>query len=92
MGLRAAALLLLLAPQASPAAAQAAAEITLIIQQGGKEIGRESFTLTQGRGRGAPGSTLSATARYPATVRTTSRAPEPAARITVDPLGLSTSS
>lgn len=71
MGLRAAALLLLLAPQASPAAAQAAAEITLIIQQGGKEIGRESFTLTQGRGRGAPGSTLSATARYPATVPTT---------------------
>ena len=71
MGVRAAALLLLLAHQASPAAAQADAPLTLIVQQGGKEIGREDFTLTQGRGRGAAGTTLSATARYPATVPTT---------------------
>jgi hypothetical protein len=71
MGLRAAALLLLLAHQASPALAQADAPITLIVRQGGKEIGRENFTLTKGRGRGAPGTTLSATARYPATVPTT---------------------
>ena len=71
MGLRAAALLLLLAQQASPALAQADAPITLIVRQGGKEIGRENFTLTKGRGRGAPGTTLSATARYPATAPTT---------------------
>ena len=71
MGVRAAALLLMLARQASPAAAQADATVTLIVQQGGKEIGRESFTLSQGRGRGAAGTTLNATARYPATVPTT---------------------
>ena len=41
--------------------------MTLSVSQGGKEIGREEFTLTQGRGRGAPGTTLTATARYPAT-------------------------
>jgi hypothetical protein len=71
MGLRAAALLLLLAHQTSPALAQADAPITLIVKQGGKEIGREDFTLTTGRGRGAAGTTLSATARYPAAVPTT---------------------
>ena len=71
MGLRAAALLLLLAHQTSPALAQADAPITLIVKQGGKEIGREDFTLTTGRGRGAAGSTLSATARYPAAAPTT---------------------
>jgi hypothetical protein len=71
MGLRAAALLLLLAYQASPALAQADAPLNLIVMQGGKEIGRESFTLAKGRGRGSPGTTLSATARYPATVTTT---------------------
>jgi hypothetical protein len=71
MALRAAALLLLLAHQTSPALAQAEASISLIVQQGGKEVGREDFTLTKGRGRGATGSTLSATARYPATGPTT---------------------
>ena len=71
MALRAAALLLLLAHQTSPALAQADAPITLIVKQGGKEIGREDFTLTTGRGRGAAGSTLSATARYPAAAPTT---------------------
>ena len=71
MGLRAAALLLLLAHQTSPALAQADAPITLIVKQGDKEIGRENFTLTKGRGRGAAGSTLSATARYPAATPTT---------------------
>jgi hypothetical protein len=70
MALRAAALLLLLALQTSPALAQADAPITLIVTQGGKEIGREDFTLTKGRGRGAAGTTLSATARYPAGVPT----------------------
>jgi hypothetical protein len=71
MGLRAAALLLLLAHQTSPVLAQAEAPITLIVKQGAKEIGRENFTLTKGRGRGAAGSTLSATARYPANAPTT---------------------
>ena len=71
MALRAAALLLLLAHQASPALAQADAPITLIVTQGGKEVGREDFTLTTGRGRGAAGTTLSAAARYPAAVPTT---------------------
>jgi hypothetical protein len=71
MALRAAALLLLLAHQTSPALAQAEASISLIVQLGGKEVGREDFTLTKGRGRGATGSTLSATARYPATGPTT---------------------
>ncbi len=71
MGLRAAALLLLLAHQTSPALAQADAPITLLVKQGGKEVGREDLTLTKGRGRGASGSTLSATARYPANAATT---------------------
>ena len=70
MAVRAAALCLLLAHQATPALAQAA-PITLVVTQDGREIGREDFTLTSGRGRGAPGTTLSATARYPTTVPTT---------------------
>jgi hypothetical protein len=37
----------------------------LVIQQGGREIGREEFTLSGGRARGAPGSSLRANARYP---------------------------
>ena len=71
MAVRAAALCLLLAHQASPALAQAAGPITLVITESGKEIGREEFTLTSGRGRGASGTTLAATARYPATTPTT---------------------
>jgi len=66
MAVRAAALCLLLAHQASPVLAQGTAPIALVITQDGQEIGREEFTLTPGRGRGAPGTTLSATAKYPA--------------------------
>jgi hypothetical protein len=69
MGIHAVALLLLLAHQAAPAPAQA--PVTLTVKQGGKEIGREDFTLTKGRGRGAAGTTLNATAKYPGTVPTT---------------------
>ena len=71
MAFRAAALCLLLAYSGSSVLAQTAAPITLVISQDGREIGREDFTLTSGRGRGAPGTTLSATARYPTTVPTT---------------------
>jgi hypothetical protein len=46
--------------------AQAPLETKLVVEQGGKEIGREEFTLRQGRGQGAPGNTLLAAARYPA--------------------------
>ncbi|HEX3233283.1 MAG TPA: hypothetical protein VHR41_03755 [Gemmatimonadales bacterium] len=67
-----------------PAAAQQPPETKLVIQQGGREIGREEFSLRQSRGRGLPGSTISATAKYPATAPTTQlaatleRTPEPA--------------
>jgi hypothetical protein len=64
--MRAAAVLLLLLP-AGQALAQESLETRLVIQQGGRETGREEFTLRQGRGRGAPGTTLIALARYPAT-------------------------
>jgi hypothetical protein len=40
-------------------------ETKLVIEKGGREIGREEFTLRGGRG--APGSSLTAMARYPAT-------------------------
>jgi hypothetical protein len=63
--LRNAAVLLLLLP-AGQAMAQESLESKLVIQQGGRETGREEFTLRQGRGRGAPGTTLIALARYPA--------------------------
>src|SRR3954452_457470 len=63
--MRLAAVLLVLLPAAS-AQAQESPETKLVIQQGTREIGREEFTLTQGRGRGAPGTSLRATARYPA--------------------------
>jgi hypothetical protein len=52
---------------AAQAFAQEPLETKLSIQQGGREIGREEFTLRQGRGRGTPGSTLIASAFYPAT-------------------------
>lgn len=64
--MRAATVLLLLLP-AGQAQAQESLETKLVIQQGGRETGREEFTLRQGRGRGAPGTTLIAAARYPAT-------------------------
>jgi hypothetical protein len=63
--MRSAAVLLLLLP-AGEALAQESMETKLVIQQGGRETGREEFTLRQGRGRGAPGTTLIAVARYPA--------------------------
>ena len=67
-----------------PAAAQQPLETKLVIQQGGRETGREEFTLRQTRGRGLPGTTIIAAARYPATAPTTrlaatlERTPEPA--------------
>jgi hypothetical protein len=70
MALRAAALVLLLAPQAAAALAQAAGPVTLVVTQDGKEIGREELSLTPGRGRGSPGSTLSVRARYLAAGKT----------------------
>jgi hypothetical protein len=63
--MRIAAVLLLSLPVA--AAAQESLETKLVITHEGRETGREEFTLRQGRGRGAPGSTLVAIARYPAT-------------------------
>jgi hypothetical protein len=42
-------------------------ETKLVIEKGGREIGREEFTLRGGRAQGAPGSSLTALARYPAT-------------------------
>jgi hypothetical protein len=64
--MRIAAVLLLSLPVAQ-AAAQESLETQLVITHEGRETGREDFTLRQGRGRGAPGSTLIAVARYPAT-------------------------
>jgi hypothetical protein len=63
--MRFAAVLLLLLP-AGQAEAQEPLETKLVVQQGGRETGREEFTLRQGRARGAPGTTLIAVARYPA--------------------------
>ena len=63
--MRLAAVLLVLVP-AGHAVAQESSGTKLSVQQGGREIGREEFTLTQGRGRGAPGTSLQAIARYPA--------------------------
>jgi hypothetical protein len=63
--MRAAAVLFLSLP-AGQILAQESPAIKLVIEQGGREIGREEFSLNQGRGRGATGSTLRATARYPA--------------------------
>ena len=63
--MRLAAVLLVLVPT-SQALAQEADQTQLVIEQGGREVGGEKFTLAGGRGRGAPGSTLRANARYPA--------------------------
>ena len=65
---RAALALLLLLRAASPAGALqgSAAGIQLRIEENGRETGRETFTLEQGRARGAAGTTLTASARYPA--------------------------
>jgi hypothetical protein len=55
----------------SAAAQQQALETKLVVQQGGREIGREEFTLRGGGGARAPGTSLVASARYPATSPTT---------------------
>jgi hypothetical protein len=81
--MRSAALLLLLL-HALPAAAQEPLATTLVVTQGGREIGREEFTLRTTRARGLPGSTIIAAARYPSVGPTTrlaatlERTPEPA--------------
>jgi hypothetical protein len=63
--MRLAVVLLVLAP-AAHLLAQESSETRLVVRQGGQEIGREEFILRPGRGRGAPGTTLQANARYPA--------------------------
>jgi hypothetical protein len=63
--MRLAAVLLVLLP-ATSAGAQDSSGTKLVIQQGGREIGREEFTLAPSRGRGAPGTSLRANAAYPA--------------------------
>lgn len=60
--MRLAALLLVLAVQ--PAFAQAGGRV-LVVSRGGAEIGREQFTLTDGRDRDAAGSTLVISSSYP---------------------------
>jgi hypothetical protein len=68
--MRSAALLMMLLP-VLPAAAQEPLETKLVVAQGGQEIGREEFTLRSTRGRGLPGSTIIAAARYPSINPTT---------------------
>jgi hypothetical protein len=59
-------LLSLLALRALPGHAQGPYDTKLIIEQNGKEVGHEEFTVRQGRANGAAGTTLLAVARYPA--------------------------
>lgn len=47
-------------------AAQDADEATFVLRAGRTEVGRETYRLLDGRGRGLPGSTLAITAEYPA--------------------------
>ena len=54
-----------------PLPAQEPLETKLVVTQDGQEIGREEFTLRPSRGRGLPGTTIIAAARYPATSPTT---------------------
>lgn len=57
----------LLAAGTSAAAAQTVWEGTLIVQQGGKEIGREDVVVRRGTpASGADGTTIAVSARYPA--------------------------
>lgn len=57
----------LLVAGASTVAAQAVSEGTLVVQQGGKEIGREDVVVRRGTpASGAEGTTLAVNARYPA--------------------------
>jgi hypothetical protein len=69
--MRTSALFLMVLLPVLPAAAQEQLETKLVVTQGGKEIGREEFTLRQTRARGLPGTTIIAAARYPATGPTT---------------------
>jgi hypothetical protein len=68
--MRSAALLLMVLPLLS-AAAQEPLETKLVVTQNGQEIGREEFTLRASRGRGLPGTTIIAAARYPSINPTT---------------------
>lgn len=63
---RAALAVLLLLPATSSSAQQGPGGIELRVEESGREVGREWFSLQQGRGRGAAGTTLTASARYPA--------------------------
>jgi hypothetical protein len=56
--------LLFLIPSSSTAAQQSP-PVKLSVQQDGREVGREEFTLTRARGRGLAGTTLTSNARYP---------------------------
>jgi hypothetical protein len=57
----------LLAVGTSTAVAQAVSEGTLVVQQGGKEIGREDVVVRRGTpASGAEGTTITVNARYPA--------------------------
>ena len=68
--MRSAALLLMVLPLLR-AAAQEPLETKLVVTQNGQEIGREEFTFRQTRGRGLPGTTIIAAARYPSISPTT---------------------
>lgn len=69
LGIAAIALASALALPASTLAAQAqgASEVTLVIKQNGREVGRETFTLRDSRARNVAGSTLISAAHYPPT-------------------------
>jgi hypothetical protein len=71
MAFRRVVLPLLLMLQAAPAESQQTDGIQLRVEEGGQETGRESFSLHPARARGAPGSTLTASARYPGSAPTT---------------------
>jgi hypothetical protein len=68
--MRSAALLLMVLPFLR-AAAQEPLETKLVVTQNGQEIGREEFTFRPTRGRGLPGTTIIAAARYPSISPTT---------------------
>lgn len=65
MAFRRVVLPLFLMLQAASVHAQQTEAVELRVEEGGQETGRETFSLQQGRARGAPGSTLTASARYP---------------------------
>lgn len=67
MACRRAVLPLFLLLWTAAAAAQQPDAVELRVEENGRETGRETYALHSGRGRGAAGSTLTASARYPAT-------------------------